>query len=191
MIRSEGSRSTFLDNDGKTLQMTTLFGASSDTKPIEGICNGSCFVEVDTGEIFLWDEEQNDWIEQFSIKGGGSNYTELLNGTVANIFTNMTQARRAELATALGAGNASALITVDAQAMGFGTITEYIVADSWFNASAASINSESSTANNIAWDVSTGIAERSFLEIDGTITDVMEYAEYLPATLTIYWHPMN
>lgn len=69
MIRSENARVTFLDANGQTVQMVELFGSSSDTKPTEGICNGSSFLEVDTGDIYLWNESASEWVKQFSLQG--------------------------------------------------------------------------------------------------------------------------
>ena len=42
---------------------------STDTKPIAGIANGSIMVEVDTGSVFFFDEDGQEWVEQFSFQG--------------------------------------------------------------------------------------------------------------------------
>ena len=34
-----------------------IFGMSSDSKPVDGLVTGSKFTEVDTGDIYLFDEE--------------------------------------------------------------------------------------------------------------------------------------
>ncbi len=45
----------------------TLFGKSTDTKPVNGI-NGNLFytkdayVEIDTGDVYFFDEDTNSWI---------------------------------------------------------------------------------------------------------------------------------
>lgn len=39
-------------------------GTSTDTKPTKGVRNGSQFVEIDTGKVYLFDEENKQWIEQ-------------------------------------------------------------------------------------------------------------------------------
>lgn len=41
---------------------------STDEKPTDGIANGSVMVEVDTGDVYLFDEEASDWVEQFSFQ---------------------------------------------------------------------------------------------------------------------------
>ena len=44
-------------------------GLSTDTKPTGAdIATGSTFVEVDTGDVYFFDEESNTWL-----KVGGSN----------------------------------------------------------------------------------------------------------------------
>lgn len=40
---------------------------SSDEKPDENIATGSICVEVDTGKVYFFDEE-NSWTEQFSFQ---------------------------------------------------------------------------------------------------------------------------
>ena len=36
-------------------------GLSTDTKPTAGIVTGSVFVEVDTGDAYLYDEHGTEW----------------------------------------------------------------------------------------------------------------------------------
>lgn len=39
-----------------------LRGLSSDTKPMdEQLPNGSTFVEMDTGNVFMYDKENSEW----------------------------------------------------------------------------------------------------------------------------------
>lgn len=40
------------------------FGLSTDTKPDKDIINGSTFYCIDTGEVFMYDEENGTWIAQ-------------------------------------------------------------------------------------------------------------------------------
>ena len=40
-----------------------LYGTSSDSKPTTGIVMGSVFVEVDTGKVFLFNEDSSVWVE--------------------------------------------------------------------------------------------------------------------------------
>ena len=41
---------------------------SSDTKPTEDISTGSLCIEVDTGDVYLFDEETSGWNKMCSIK---------------------------------------------------------------------------------------------------------------------------
>ena len=51
-----------LQNDGRT---TEFYGKSTDTKPVDSsVANGSVFVEMDTGKVYMFDAEDNEWIEQ-------------------------------------------------------------------------------------------------------------------------------
>lgn len=49
--------------DGAALYAAELYGTSSDTKPTAGYANGSTFVEVDTGKLFLFNEAEQTWTE--------------------------------------------------------------------------------------------------------------------------------
>ena len=48
-------------------ELVEFSGTSSDTKPTENgeriVDNGSVFIEVDTGKIFLYDLENEEWKE--------------------------------------------------------------------------------------------------------------------------------
>ena len=52
MIRKLVDR--FYDED---LKYREMFGTSDDDKPVAGLVTGSKFTEVDTGDIYLFDEE--------------------------------------------------------------------------------------------------------------------------------------
>lgn len=45
------------------------FCLSTDTKPTYAIANGSILVEIDTGNVFFFNEEASTWVEQFSFQG--------------------------------------------------------------------------------------------------------------------------
>jgi len=42
-------------------------GLYDETKPSDNICTGSIFTEVDTGDVYLYDEA-SDWTKQFSLQ---------------------------------------------------------------------------------------------------------------------------
>ena len=39
-------------------------GLSTDEKPIDRVGNGSVFIEIDTGKVFMFDEENKEWKER-------------------------------------------------------------------------------------------------------------------------------
>ena len=55
--------------DGK--KYVELSGLSTDTKPTSGIITGSLFLEVDTGDIYAFDEIGTQW-NVIAELGGGS-----------------------------------------------------------------------------------------------------------------------
>ena len=38
--------------------------SSTDTKPGDGYLNGSVLIEVDTGDVYLYNEDDNNWVKQ-------------------------------------------------------------------------------------------------------------------------------
>ena len=46
-------------------------GLSTDTKPTDGIATGSLFLEVDTGDVYAFDEDGGTW-GQIAALGGGA-----------------------------------------------------------------------------------------------------------------------
>ena len=62
MIRSYATRIVEGAN-GKILAVANLFGLSTDEKPTEGYANGTFFIEVDTGKLYLFNETAGEWTE--------------------------------------------------------------------------------------------------------------------------------
>lgn len=62
MIRAKDISLIKLEN-GKAVYMAELFGLSTDAKPTEGYVNGTTFVEVNTGKLFLFNEDAKTWVE--------------------------------------------------------------------------------------------------------------------------------
>lgn len=46
-------------------------GLSTDTKPTEKISTGSLFLEVDTGDVFAFDEASSEWKKVCALGGAG------------------------------------------------------------------------------------------------------------------------
>ena len=53
--------------DGTTY--VEMYGLSTDTKPTDGIQNGSLFIEMDSGDCYFFDGDSEDWIQA----GGSTN----------------------------------------------------------------------------------------------------------------------
>ena len=45
-----------------------IFCLSTDTKPTEDVLTGSTACEVDTGDIYLFNEESATWVKQMSLQ---------------------------------------------------------------------------------------------------------------------------
>ena len=54
MITPAGSADT-------TMYSQQLRGLSTDTKPTTDIPNGSSFLEMDTSNVYMWDDENKQW----------------------------------------------------------------------------------------------------------------------------------
>ena len=73
MIRKLVDR--YFSEDDKYSEM---FGLSSDDKPVDGLITGSKFIEVDTGIIYLFDEESATWTPS----NAGNGKTNIVGATV-------------------------------------------------------------------------------------------------------------
>lgn len=67
-IRISNNEIYCLEN-GTVAHMTEFFGNSTDTKPTDNLVNGSTFTEVDTGDVYLFDEVAGDWVLTMSLQG--------------------------------------------------------------------------------------------------------------------------
>ena len=72
MIRKMVDR--YFDEETKYVEM---FGLSTDEKPVTGLITGSKFTEVDTGDVYLFNEEGesgNEWtVVQYGANYNGGN----------------------------------------------------------------------------------------------------------------------
>lgn len=48
----------------KCYKCEEFYGLSTDEKPTENVVNASIFYEMDTQKVFLFDEENKEWLEQ-------------------------------------------------------------------------------------------------------------------------------
>ena len=65
MIRKTMERQ--FDEDSKYIEISCL---STDTKPTTGIITGSLALEVDTGDVYAFDEVGAEWNKICSLGGG-------------------------------------------------------------------------------------------------------------------------
>ena len=49
--------------DNNNLKTAEYRGLSTDEKPTENVGNGSTFIEIDTGAIFFYDLDNEEWKE--------------------------------------------------------------------------------------------------------------------------------
>ena len=66
-MRELVSRIIAVEN-GENVKYVEISGDSTDTKPTAGICDGSVFLESDTGKTYFFNEKSGDWVEQFSFQ---------------------------------------------------------------------------------------------------------------------------
>ena len=123
--------------------------------------------------------------------GGNPNYVETVTGTLANPWGSVTPAT---LQTAISGNNATALLTVDASAIGMGTA--YLVATPFAQqaiAFQAVGSSGSSVADWAAVDVAygtNGSLAYAWINRSGAALDATAYAQSITTTLTIIHHPL-
>ena len=204
MIRSENARVSFLDSNGQTVQMSDLYGLSTDTKPTTGLANGSMFVEVDTGKLFLFNEDTGEWSEISTGGGGAENYKETLTGTLATLAADLNAVYDSyekvyALCEEMLAGNANMEITVDASALEQSVVTMPMSALSdtqlYAGQSGWSWTSETATLGSVVLinlDLQSDGLELNalYLYLEGTVTNLSPYASALPYELKIFHHPM-
>ena len=67
MVRMVKVSSFFDAASNAMMDLVSCAGLSTDEKPTAGIATGSDFTEVDTGDVYFYDEE-SDWVKQFSFQ---------------------------------------------------------------------------------------------------------------------------
>lgn len=66
ILSSKAAPSKVVDGVTKSREVFCLVGLSSDTKPTTSykgilICNGSTFIAMDTGSVYMYDEANSTW----------------------------------------------------------------------------------------------------------------------------------
>lgn len=125
--------------------------------------------------------------------GGNPNSIQTITGNFNNPFGSIDKARLAE---AIVLHNASAKIFFDTSALGVpGIYSQWLSADGDYNfyLNGAEIYAElsNSQAYSVVWTESSGYSlVLANMLMGGVITETINYADYIPTTLEIYWHPM-
>ena len=126
--------------------------------------------------------------------GGGYSYKEVITGTVENPFGNMSHDAISKLCSDMAHGSASAKFEFDASALGFSTYWQpmWTYYSDCIYSVGTDITASSSLCNEMRWgdydDV--WLLSKAYLEQNGVITDLKQYASLVPSTLTIYHHPI-
>ena len=63
MLSIEYQRVQGYDSNGNPIYRIFGFGLAGDSKPTQGIANGSTIVEMDTSKIYFYDEAGEEWKE--------------------------------------------------------------------------------------------------------------------------------
>lgn len=139
--------------------------------------------------------------------GGNPNRVDEIGGTLANPFGDMTLSEISAFLNAACDGNASANIYIDASIIQTGT---YLIGGLYADGAGEQLHfargyegSDNVGVVNADWVATyNGMGPESFMiteasytvydktEETATYTNLFDYAEHLPTTLTIYWHPM-
>ena len=123
-------------------------------------------------------------------------WTQIITGTLANPFVGMDNATYGKFQTEYYYGITTARLDVDTSLMGYGVVPlslDISVIEPKFDY--LYMESHSTDVNTVvsasvvypgSFLIDPFLTQADFL-INGTITDVRDYAEHLPTTLTIYW----
>ena len=66
-MRTIVDKAVATDSDRNYRSYQEIMGKSGETKPITGLVTGSSFLEVDTGDLYFFDEDASageEWIKQ-------------------------------------------------------------------------------------------------------------------------------
>ena len=72
------TKAIYIGNDKILVESVCL---SADTKPTEGIANGSLVLEMDTNKIYYFDETSSTWAELGTSSSGGDATVTFVNGS--------------------------------------------------------------------------------------------------------------
>ena len=61
--------------------ISIYYGLSTDTKPTDGVGNGSAFIEMDTSKVYFFDAGNSEWLEWGAESNAASNAASTLSMT--------------------------------------------------------------------------------------------------------------
>ena len=64
-----------------TCVISTYYGLSTDSKPTEGVGNGSALIEMDTSKVYFFDAGNSEWLEWGAETNTASNAASSLSMT--------------------------------------------------------------------------------------------------------------
>lgn len=142
--------------------------------------------------------------------GGNPNRVETITGTLADPWGEVDLNELYASLFTLGEGSthatpsATAYIFIDASALHYGSVYLFLTAQSpgsltpTFRANGSDIAGAGGIATDVYWYANDGALSDAYLgtidisddEGSGSVINLYQYAEYIPTTLTIIWHPL-
>lgn len=117
--------------------------------------------------------------------GGNPNTEQTVTGTLANPWGDIDPV---ELASAIGTRDADVSITIDASALGAGTVGGRLGATDHMYVTGANLT-DGTTAYEVIW-WSDGVLSSAKMLSGGQVVDISQYATALPTTIYVVWHPL-
>lgn len=117
--------------------------------------------------------------------GGNPNTEQTVTGTLANPWGDIDPV---ELTSAIGTRDADASITIDASALGAGTVYGRLGATNHLYVTGANLT-DSTMAYEVIYDL-VGVLYSAKMLSGGQVVDISQYASVLPATIVVVWHPL-
>lgn len=135
--------------------------------------------------------------EEYSGGGGGNpNTIQTVTGTLASPWGEINFE---ELYAAIANKNATATMTIDASALGFGNVIAKLsasnVTENFIYSNGAMFSGDEPnftvSAFNLSWWRSDGELDMAYMYSNNTINSIKSYANSLPTSLEIIWHPLE
>lgn len=121
--------------------------------------------------------------------GGNPNTVDTVTGTLADPWGGLDFF---DLCEAVYSDTATAMISFDASALGYGRIFGYLIPTSdtelIMTGADLDLNLNQNTSYLLEW--LNGQLHKAYTQDSGTILDLSAYASVIPSTLKIIWHPM-